>query len=138
MLNVLRRNLLSILIVICVAAFFFAPLWLDRHDPTPGEPQNKCDKHLTDPDHDPRRICRPNSEIKIIRLTNSGEFADRCELTNALYELNWNRTRPAGSFGVYVCPDARPLPKLAVLYIHGWKHGANPDDSDLKSFTTFI
>ena len=62
---------------------------------------------------------RPNHSIKIIRLTNSGEFVDRCELTNALYELNWDRERPAYSFGVEVKAEAPKLPKLTVLYIHG-------------------
>jgi hypothetical protein len=138
MLKFFWRNLFSTLVVICFAAFLLAPLWLDRNDPLPGAPQNKCEKHLTDPAHDPRRICRPNDDIKIIRLTNSGEFADRCELTNALYELNWDRDRPSESFGAAACPDAQSLPKLAVLYIHGWKHDASPDDDDLKNFTALI
>ncbi len=138
MLGFTRGHVISILIVVGFAAVLLAPLWFDRHEPEPGVPQNKCEKHLTDPKNDPRRICRPNDDIKIIRLTNSGEFVDRCELTNALYELNWDRPRPPESFGVDVCTGARPLPKLTVLYIHGWKHGADPNDSDLKNFTALI
>ncbi|MFH1345432.1 MAG: hypothetical protein ABIL01_30155 [Pseudomonadota bacterium] len=137
-LGFLRRNFLSVLIIFSFAAFLLAPLWFDRHDPESGVPQNKCEKHRTDPSNDPRRICRPNDDVKVIRLTNSGEFADRCELTNALYELNWDRPTPKGSFGADTCPNAQPLPRLTVLYIHGWKHGADRSDTDLKNFTAFI
>src|SRR5437867_2861627 len=88
-------------------AFWAAPLWLNRHELPPGADQNKCNKHKTDPKNDPRLIPRPDECIKIIRLTNSGEFVDRCELTNALYELNWDRDRPANSFGVIAKANAR-------------------------------
>jgi hypothetical protein len=118
--------------------FLLAPMWLNRNDLPPGLSQNKCMKHITDPTNDPRKIHRPNESIKIIRLTNSGEFVERCELTNALYELNWDRTIPSGSFGANKNPEAKKLPKLAVLYIHGWKHDASQDDSDLKSFSRLI
>jgi hypothetical protein len=71
-------------------------------------------------------------------LTNAGEFVDRCELTNALYELNWDRERPKISFGATIKEGARSLPKLAVLYVHGWKHDATLQDTDLSNFTQFI
>jgi len=118
--------------------FFLAPLWLNRGELPPGESQNKCVKHITDPSNDPRLIPRPDDAIKIIRLTNSGEFVDRCELTNALYELNWDRERPKNSFGAITKAEAQRLPKLTVLYVHGWKHDANPDDTDLKNFSQLI
>ncbi|MGX1410376.1 hypothetical protein AB7M43_000468 [Bradyrhizobium elkanii] len=57
---------------------------------------------------------------------------------NALYELNWDRPRPKFSFGVKFNPNAPKLPKLAVLYIHGWKHNADAADSDLQHFTELI
>src|SRR5262249_32885977 len=85
------------------------PLWLNRNELSPGESQNKCIKHITDPDNDPRLIPRPDDAIKIIRVTNSGEFVDRCELTNALYELNWDRERPKNAFGAIIKPEAKKL-----------------------------
>ena len=116
--------------------FFLAPRWLNRHELLPGKNQGKCDKQ--DSPDDPRLIQRPDDSIKIIRLTNSGEFVDRCELTNALYELNWDREIPAISFGAKKKSDAETRPKLAILYIHGWKHDANATDSDLINFTRLI
>jgi hypothetical protein len=38
-----------------------------------------CD--LTDTTHSPSGI------VRVLRLTNAGEFADRCELTDVLYEI---------------------------------------------------
>lgn len=124
--------------ILSALGFLVAPIWLNRKELPPGKSQNKCVKHKTDPDNDPRLIPRPDETIKIIRLTNSGEFVDRCELTNALYELNWDRELPPGSFGAIRRQGASKLPKLAVLYIHGWKHDASPTDSDLASFTRLI
>jgi hypothetical protein len=100
--------------------------------------QNKCVKHINDPLGDPKAIPRPDESLKMIRLTNSGEFVDRCELTNALYELNWDRAIPEESFGANRRDGAQELPKLAVLYIHGWKHDASEGDSDLKNFERLI
>ena len=121
-----------------IVGFFFAPLWLNRNELPAGESQNKCVKHITDPSNDPRLLPRPDNAIKIIRLTNSGEFVDRCEFTNALYELNWDRERPEHSFGAVTKPEAQRLPKLTIMYVHGWKHDANADDSDLNNFTKLI
>lgn len=125
-------------IALSVLAFMLVPIWLNRKDHAPGESQSKCKKHVTDPANDPRLLPRPDESIKVIRLTNSGEFVDRCELTNALYELNWDRERPDGSFGVRRRPGAQKLPKLAILYVHGWKHDASHDDGDLKNFSRMI
>lgn len=136
--SLLFRNKVAIALCLLFLAFQLAPLWINRADPKPGDPQNKCDKHITDPRHDPRSIPRPDDSIKVIRLTNAGEFVERCELTNALYELNWDRPRPAGSYGPETKPDAKHLPKLAVLYIHGWKHSADNSDADRKKFATLI
>jgi hypothetical protein len=136
--RLLSRHKMVAALIVVLLGYFLAPVWMDRSDPSPGSPQNKCEKHITDPGNDPRQIPRPDESIKIIRLTSSGEFAERCDLTNALYELNWDRPRPSGSFGVAVKSTAQRLPKLAVLYIHGWKHNANSDDSDLQNFTALI
>jgi hypothetical protein len=76
--------------------------------------------------------------LKVIHLTNSGEFVDRCELTNVLYELNWNRPRPDKSFGATVGPGAISQPKLVLLYIHGWKHNADESDTDRVNFEKLV
>jgi hypothetical protein len=131
-------TLLFLLIPILFVAYFLAPLWLNFGDLPPGKSQNKCLRKLDDPQHDPRLKLRPDDSIKIIRVTNAGEFVDRCELTDALYELNWDRDLPEGSFGAEVSPSAIALPKLAVMYIHGWKHDSDPGDTDLKNFSALI
>ena len=134
----LSRNVIAILLVFGFAGFQTAPLWFNRNEPLAGVSQNKCNKHITDPAHDPRRIPRPDDGIKIINLTNSGEFADRCELTNALYELNWDRPRLPGIYGATVKPGAEHKPKLVVMYIHGWKHNADDSDTDRINFGDLI
>ena len=140
----MKRHLSSrsgkIITFICVVfvAYALSPLYFNINEPEIRGPQNQCDKHMTDPQNDPRRIKRPNDDIKVIRLTNSGEFADRCELTNALYELNWDRERPSNSYGVDVKEGAISLPKLVLLYVHGWKHNADPSNSNRIEFEKFI
>ncbi len=128
---------LTTALAVSFMAFFLAPLFFNRHELSPGKDQNKCTKR-TDPANDPRCVPRPSDTLKIIRVTNSGEFVDRCELTDALYELNWDRPVPAKSFGARVKEDAKKLPKLTILYVHGWKHDANPEDTDLKQFSDLI
>src|SRR5688572_23907697 len=59
--------------------------------------------------------------VRVIRLTDDGEFVDRCELTDAIYEIR-------------NCPR----PELIVWYIHGWKHNADKDDRDRKNFESLI
>jgi hypothetical protein len=120
-----------------VLGFLIVPLWLNRNDLPHGADQNKC-KYRPDSPDDPRNIARPDGSIKVIRLTNSGEFVDRCELTNALYELNWDWPIPSGSYGAKRRSGSQSLPKLAILYIHGWKHDASNDDSDLKNFSELV
>ena len=132
-----EASLVAVLLM-CFLGFVLAPRWMNRNELPPGASQNKCDKHETDRENDPREIPRPDESIKVIRLTNAGEFVDRCELTNALYELNWDRDRPSKSFGATKAQGARRLPKLTILYIHGWKHDAGPDDTDLANFTRLI
>lgn len=139
--QLLSRNKLLLMICSVLLIVLFGPLYLNRGDLPAGEPQNKCDAHEKFPPgslEDPRNIERPNESIKIIRLTNAGEFVKRCELTNALYELNWDRSRPHNSFGVRVRSDAKSLPKLVLLYIHGWKHNSNDDDTDRKNFEALV
>lgn len=80
---------------------------------------------------------RPSSgAVKVIHLTNSGELAKRCELTDVLYELNWDRPidRSYLDYGPCYRVDAKSLPKLVVLFIHGWKHGDDGEDTNLIDF----
>jgi len=128
------RNKLASSLCLAFLLYHFSPLFFNRAELPPGYPQNKCNKHLTDPLHDPAVTPRPNPDIKVIRLTNSGEFVDRCELTDALDELVWDR-----SPNLPRVPNAvEGLQKLVVLYIHGWKHSADEQDSDLRNFTKMI
>lgn len=63
----------------------------------------------------------PSGIVRVIRLTDDGEFADRCELTDVLYEIR----NPKKS-------------ELVVRYIHGWKHNAGDRDADLRAFRIMI
>ena len=85
---------------------------------------------------DPDLTPRPNpGVVRIIRLTNDGFFVNRCELTDVLYELDWEKKK---AYGLPIKQNADDLPRLTVLYVHGWKHGASPDDGDRKAFTELI
>jgi len=55
-----------------------------------------------------------------IRLTDDGEYVKRCELTDALQELR------------------APGPQLALVYVHGWKHDARPQDTDRLNFAKLL
>jgi len=74
----------------------------------------------------------------MIRLTNLGEFVERCELTDVLYELNWGRDDQVGHPHAEFDPKAPKLPKLAVLYVHGWKHDASKNDQNRVEFESLI
>ncbi|WP_124262996.1 hypothetical protein [Methylobacterium sp. XJLW] len=74
-------------------------------------------------------------------MTDLGEFEDRCQVTDAFYELNWDRdVEPNNDFNVAVKPGSREMarPKFVVLYIHGWHHGADPNAGDLFEFKKLI
>src|SRR5262245_21648638 len=86
-----------------------------------------------DPDYTPRPT--PGA-VRIIRLSNDGFFVNRCELTDALYELDWEKRDPDDL--PHRKPGAVPLPRLTVLYVHGWKHGASREDDDRNAFTQLI
>ena len=99
--------------------------------------QNKCNDRGPS-QHNPLNVARPSNAVKVIRLTNSGEFVDRCEFTDALFELNWDIPRQPGDLLPPRLEGAQSLPKLIVLYIHGWKHNADKDDTDLIRFTALV
>jgi len=104
-----------------------------RDDP-PDSAQNRCDSD------DPLHVSRPGYLGKVlkIRLTDDGQFVDRCELTNVLFELNWDSPALPGEPRPERVSGVRPLPKFVVLYIHGWKHDASDDDSDVTHFAELI
>jgi hypothetical protein len=124
-----------VLFAIFFICYFIMPIQLDAFYPPADPNQNKCPPGSpNDPIHTPR----PNSGIvKVIRLTNGGAFVNRCEFTDALDELVWDRL-PKGAFGPPRKPDAKSLPRFTVLFVHGWKHGADPADSNLTEFKRLI
>jgi hypothetical protein len=123
------------LIPILLICYFVVPVGLEALD-APADPnQNKC---LPGSPNDPIQTPRPNSGVvKLIRLTNAGAFVNRCEFTDALDELVWDRL-PKGAFGPPRILDAKSLPRFTILYVHGWKHGADATDSDLTEFKRLI
>lgn len=59
--------------------------------------------------------------VKVLQLTDSGELVDRCRWTDTLYEL----VKVAG-------------PKRVFVYVHGWRHSSDPQDTDLQQFTRLV
>lgn len=115
--------------------YFIAPIQLDALFPSADVSQNKCPLERA---NDPIKTSRPNSGIvKVISLTNAGAFVDRCQYTDALYELVWDRL-PIGAFGPPRKADAKTLPRFTILYVHGWKHGSEAADSDLMAFQDLV
>ena len=110
----IRRLLPYVVFALLIVGYFVVTIELERFNPPADIDQNKCP--LGRP-NDPINTPRPNSgTVKVIRLTNAGEFVDRCEFTDALDELIWDL--PRGRFGPRVKPGATTLPKFTVLYIH--------------------
>jgi hypothetical protein len=130
-----KRLPLSLLVIaVLFLAYLFAPQVVDALGPPADPHQSSCEK-INVPG-DPDLVPRPNpGAVKIIRLTNDGEFVDRCEFTDALYELNWDVPK---SYGPATKVGAANLPRLTLLYVHGWKHGASSTDSDLIAFTKLV
>jgi pimeloyl-ACP methyl ester carboxylesterase len=127
----MRRHVLIGAILLIGLGYCFLPQAIDRLGPQADETrQNAC----TPTGIDPRSTPRPNpGAVKIISLTDQGLFVDRFQLTDGLYELNWD-----WAHGPRVKPNADNLPRLTLLYVHGWKHDASPVDSDLVHFTELI
>jgi hypothetical protein len=124
-------------IVVLSLLFWLGPETITYFDDPADQIQNRCDKEGR-PD-DPRAISRPGHVGRVlkIRLTDDGKFVDRCELTDVLYDLNWDSPYPE-EFGPSRRPDALPLPKFVVLYVHGWKHSASSEDNDVLRFEELI
>jgi hypothetical protein len=78
--------MLGAIVVLAFLTLLFPYATAALDDP-PDASQNKCSKQ-GHPD-DPLAIDRPAyaGQVRKIRLTDSGEFVDRCELTDVLYDL---------------------------------------------------
>jgi hypothetical protein len=63
-----------------------------------------------------------SGEVLTIRLTDDGELVNRTELMDVTYAVR----------------NFRQGPVIALWYIHGWKHNAGRDDSDLKAFWELV
>ena len=137
----LSRLLWGGAIVLGVLAYVFLPQSLEGPQPDPSQDRCEPKSAKSDPDH----TLRPTpGDVKVIHLANDGQFLDRCELTDALYELNWDvergeitnanerQRRPK------VKPGAESRPRLTLLYVHGWKHDASDTDSDLVAFKKLV
>jgi hypothetical protein len=84
----------------------------------PDAKQDECppgDSDLSATEHSPSGV------VRVIKLTDDGEFAHRCELTDAIYEIRNCKA-----------------PELIVWYVHGWKHNADKDDTDFREFKNLI
>jgi len=132
----IRSRKLSLALLIIIAGYLFAPVYFDRNQLPASEEQWHCKSDGSF--GNPRLTMRPTSSLKIIRLTNLGEFVERCELADVLYELNWGRDDQIGHSPAEYDHSAPKLPKLAVVYIHGWKHGAKEDDDDRVKFGELV
>ncbi len=132
----MRWILITALAVVLI--YGLRPAYLLIWSSSPNEAQYKCDREGK-PD-DPRIVPRPTSGVvKVIRLNDLGEFVQRCEFTDALYELNWDRERHSlYDFNVAIKPGAVPLPKFVVLYLHGWRNDAREIEGDLPKFRELI
>jgi hypothetical protein len=91
--------MLTIVLAILVGKLWFLP-WLWEPGTTPDPRQDEClpggselNKHDTTTD---------SGVVRTIQLTDDGEFVNRCQLTDAIYEIR-------------NCPE----PELIVWYIHG-------------------
>ncbi|MCK1574072.1 hypothetical protein [Bradyrhizobium sp. 174] len=135
------RNALKVIAAVALLGFIgllLVPAISDRIDQLADQSQSKCPKYGRA--GDPLHTARPAhaGEVLAIRLTNAGEFVDRCELTDILYDLNWDYERCPREFRPRISPSAERLPKLVVMYIHGWKHSGDNEDEDRKRFGEFV
>lgn len=79
---------------------------------------------------DPDKLSYPSPSpvLKVIELTDQGALVNRCQWTDALYELR-------GYGGSAQTPQPPPRqPVMTVMYIHGWKHNASEKTGDRRRF----
>jgi hypothetical protein len=110
----------------------------------PTVDQSECPGRWDAASHeDPSFKPRPEpGAVKVIRLNDLGEFVDRCEFTDAILEIGWDRFRDMKKGNdpmvTLVDPNQPSLPKFVVLYIHGWRHDGHGEDQDLIKFKDLI
>jgi hypothetical protein len=111
--------------------YILRPLYYNMYmwwESKPHFGDNECKSGLP---NDPDKIWPPkprvSGTVKIISLTDSGEFADRCELTAALTEIvrYRNESDDVGK-------------KLIVLYVHGWRNDSRINEGDFVYFGKLI
>lgn len=135
-----RKPFWLIALLVLIFIYFVRPVYIYLSSGPTAE-QRKC--LLEGKLGDPKALEREGKSgvVKVIQMTDLGEFANRCQVTDALYELNWEReVGPPPDFHVAVKPGSSKTarPKFVVLYIHGWHHGADPNKGDLFEFKKVI
>jgi hypothetical protein len=116
---------MTIIIVVLLVIVALGTVWfcilplLWEPDTKPDPKQDECPHGGSELSKE--YIAIESGVVRVIRLTDDGEFVHRCELTDAIYEIR-NCKRP----------------ELIVWYIHGWKHNADENDTDLKNFKSLI
>lgn len=131
-LGVALLGLAATLIGLSVASVLLATVDPSKQPPDPS--QWKCVPRGGA--RDPNTVLRPEGGVKIIELTNAGEFADRCQATEAWDDLVCDQ--PRGRYQPMCKAGATDKPKLTLLYVHGWKHSSDPGDGDRVAFTRFV
>jgi hypothetical protein len=107
--------ILTIFAIVALRHLVLPALWKPMTEPCTN--QDECHGSQLGP----TECSKESGVVRVISLTDDGEFVDRCELTDATYEVKNCRG-----------------PEIIVWYIHGWKHNADPDDSDLRNFKKLI
>jgi len=87
---------------------------------------DRASREHFDPESEPRPSKSPI--VKVIEFTEEGELHDRCQWSDAIFEIRGGNQR--------IAKDKKS--KFVVIYVHGWKHNAEESDSDLKNFTSWI
>lgn len=118
------RNALATALFGLAVCYFALPhvstFLYERADP----PQRGClPGGSNDPDEKQRKGLYPSisPSLKLVKLSASGEYADRCGHTDTFYELE-NIERA----------------KLVVIYVHGWGHNARDGDADRDRFESLL
>lgn len=124
-------------VLVFALCFWLIPNLVQRLDDPPDKLQNRCPSGRKD---DPKLLPHPLAAggVLKIRLTDAGEFVNRCEFTNVMDELVWDQPHKGEIFHPCIKIDAVSSPKLVVLYVHGWKHGSDDDDPDYRRFQKLV
>jgi hypothetical protein len=89
---------------------------------------------------DPGSKDRPSTVpiVKVVEFTNEGEVHDRCQWSDVLYEVRGTKDRENDVRGAKDNETSTKRSKFVVIYVHGWKHNASKDDTDLDHFQQWI